>query len=340
MSLVENLPCISCASNRWMCQWDLLYHECREASPNPEDGIIRAHMEVNCPQFLDPSPSVIPMNHETEVTFQGKNLDTGKLSHDTNETLPLHLYVKSFDKKIDSKLQVTLYNCSFGRSDCSLCLAADPAYRCVWCRGQNRCVYEALCSNVTSECPPPVITRIQPETGPLGGGIRVTIHGSNLGVTADDVKKITVAGQNCAFEPKWYSVSTRGGRSINVTGQGFSLIQKFAMVVIAEPLRSWRRRREAESLEPMTVTGTEYVFYNDTKVVFLSPAVPEEPEAYNLTALIQMDGHRALLRTEAGAFEYVADPTFENFTGGVKKQVNKLIHARVSRPTAWGPRTG
>lgn len=79
----------------------------------------------------------------------------------------------------------------------------------------------------------------------------------------------------------------------------------------------------------LQVVGTEYVFYNDSKVVFSSPAVPEEPEAYNLTALIQMDGHRALLRTEAGAFEYVADPTFENFTGGVKKQVNKLIHARV-----------
>lgn len=80
--------------------------------------------------------------------------------------------------------------------------------------------------------------------------------------------------------------------------------------------------------------GTEYVFHNDSKVVFLSPAVPEEPEAYNLTALIRMDGHQALLRTEAGAFEYVADPTFENFTGGVKKQVNKLIHARVRTSTA------
>lgn len=46
-----------------------------------------------------------------------------------------------------------------------------------------------------------------------------------------------------------------GGRSISVTGQGFSLIQKFAMVVIAEPLRSWRRRRrEAGSLEPVTVS--------------------------------------------------------------------------------------
>lgn len=136
------------------------------------------------------------MNHETDVTFQGKNLDTvkgsslhvgsdllkfmepvsmqesgtfvfrtPKLSHDANETLPLHLYVKSYGKNIDSKLHVTLYNCSFGRSDCSLCQAAHPDYRCAWCGGQSRCVYEALC-NATSECPPPVITRIQPETGP------------------------------------------------------------------------------------------------------------------------------------------------------------------------------
>ncbi|XP_015424204.1 PREDICTED: plexin-B2 [Myotis davidii] len=520
MKLERNLPCISCASNRWTCQWDMRYHECREASPNPEDSFVPAHMEDSCPQFLNPSPLVIPMNYETDVTFQGENLDTVKvgqvcvrgplqqrhlrmpaarhhgdpagdrppgrrhpltcvsqtpappllprclrgphgpwwapwspsragggvqsavcpcvfpqLSHDESETLPLHLYVKSYGKYIDSKL--------------------------------GRCVYEALCSNATSECPPPVITEIQPETGPLGGGIRVTILGSNLGVRADDVKSITVAGKNCAFEPERYSVSTRivcaieateapftggvevdingkrghspphvqftyqepqplsvepregpqaggttltingtnldtgskedvrvtiggvpcnvtqfgaqlqcvtgpqaapgqlsleiyyggslvpssgitftyrenpvlrafeplrsfasGGRSINVTGQGFGLIQNFSMVVIAEPLQPWRRRREAGPLPPHTIVGTEYTRHNDSRVVFLSPAVPEDPEAYNLTALIQMDGHRVLLRTEAGAFEYVSDPTFKNFTGGVKKQVNKLIHAQ------------
>lgn len=50
------------------------------------------------------------------------------------------------------------------------------------------------------------------------------------------------------------SLSPSGGRSINVTGQGFSLIQRFAMVVIAEPLQSWRRRREAGPLQPMTVS--------------------------------------------------------------------------------------
>ncbi|XP_006876454.1 PREDICTED: plexin-B2 [Chrysochloris asiatica] len=498
MHLVENLPCISCTSNRWTCQWDLMYHSCQEASPNPEERIVRAHMEENCPQFLNPSPLVIPMNHETDVTFQGRNLDTvkstslyvgsdllnfkelvsmqqpgtfsfrtPKLSHDTNETLPLHLYVKSYSKNIDSKLQVTLYNCSFGRSDCSLCLAADPAYKCVWCGAHSKCVYQALCSNATAECPPPVITRIQPQTGPLGGGVRITIFGSNLGIKADDVKRVTVAGRNCTFEPERYSVSTRivcvieaseepstggvevdvngklghspphvqftyqqpqpdhvdpkqgpqaggtlltitgtnldtgskedvrvtlnnvpcnvtkfgaelqcltgaqqqpgeallvvvyggapvpspnvifsyrenpvlrafepmcsfvsGGRNISITGQGFNLIQKFAMVVIAEPLKSWSRRQEVGPLKLVEVVGTDYVYHNDTKVVFSTPAVPEEPEAYNLTVLLKMDGHSVLLRTETGTFEYVADPTFENFTDGVKKQVNKLIHAQ------------
>lgn len=46
-----------------------------------------------------------------------------------------------------------------------------------------------------------------------------------------------------------------GGRSINITGQGFSLIQRFAMVVIAEPLQSWQRRREAGPLRPVTVSA-------------------------------------------------------------------------------------
>lgn len=34
----------------------------------------------------------------------------------------------------------------------------------MWCAGQGRCVYEALCSNTTSECPPPVVTRVSPCT--------------------------------------------------------------------------------------------------------------------------------------------------------------------------------
>lgn len=54
----------------------------REATAGPRPGSTDqpySLQEDDCPQFLDPSPLVIPMNYETEVTFQGKNLDTVKV---------------------------------------------------------------------------------------------------------------------------------------------------------------------------------------------------------------------------------------------------------------------
>lgn len=63
---------------------------------------------------------------------------------------------------------VTLYNCSVGRQDCSLCKSADMIYRCVWCAKQKACVYEKLCSPeqqgvddpYNTECPNPQITDV------------------------------------------------------------------------------------------------------------------------------------------------------------------------------------
>uniref|UniRef100_A0A669P209 Plexin B2 n=1 Tax=Phasianus colchicus TaxID=9054 RepID=A0A669P209_PHACC len=109
-------------------------------------------------------------------------------------------------------ISVTLYNCSYGRSDCSLCLAAHEDYKCVWCEEDgkpSKCVYEKLCrAPPTNTCPYPEITRIEPKTGPLDGGILLTIMGSNLGIKAEDVKNITVADKECIFKEEFYSVST------------------------------------------------------------------------------------------------------------------------------------
>lgn len=46
-------------------------------------------------------------------------------------------------------------------------------------------------------------TQIEPKTGPLNGGILLTIMGSNLGITAEDVKNITVADEECVFKEEF-----------------------------------------------------------------------------------------------------------------------------------------
>uniref|UniRef100_A0AAY4E6J2 Sema domain-containing protein n=1 Tax=Denticeps clupeoides TaxID=299321 RepID=A0AAY4E6J2_9TELE len=105
---------------------------------------------------------------------------------------------------------VTLYNCSQGREDCSLCKNADPKYNCVWCSKKNACVYSGLCDfREPQQCPDPKITDIIPRYGPLKGGIAITIKGSNLGIHREDIKSISVAGVPCVHQPERYAVSTR-----------------------------------------------------------------------------------------------------------------------------------
>ena len=57
---------------------------------------------------------------------------------------------------------VTLYNCSVGREDCSLCKNAEPQYLCVWCARKRSCIYSELCQgNERQDCPNPKITEVR-----------------------------------------------------------------------------------------------------------------------------------------------------------------------------------
>ncbi|XP_063064804.1 plexin-B3 isoform X2 [Engraulis encrasicolus] len=116
--------------------------------------------------------------------------------------------------RIDSapNIQLRLYNCSVGQSDCSQCRAVSPAYRCVWCGGESpQCVYSDACTaSHQDSCPPPLITKVEPTTGPLEGGTRVTIWGSNLGQRFQDIQHgVKVAGVTCTPLPEEYLISTR-----------------------------------------------------------------------------------------------------------------------------------
>ncbi|XP_064473763.1 plexin-B-like [Ornithodoros turicata] len=110
------------------------------------------------------------------------------------------------------RTNVTLYKCHLlgshaGRQDCSLCLTRDRRYQCSWCGGS--CNYGPSCMEpVTTSCPPPRIDWIHPLNGPVEGGTLVTIEGSNLGTSQEEIKdKILIGGVPCI--PVEYSVSVR-----------------------------------------------------------------------------------------------------------------------------------
>ncbi|XP_064156633.1 plexin-B3 [Anguilla rostrata] len=126
---------------------------------------------------------------------------------------PIYL-LRGPSHRIDSAphLRLQLYNCTVGQADCSQCHAVSAQYGCVWCGGAAPgCVYKPSCPASPEEsCPPPLITRIHPQTGPLEGGVLVTIWGSNLGQQFQDVQGgVTVAGVSCVPQPEAYLISTR-----------------------------------------------------------------------------------------------------------------------------------
>uniref|UniRef100_A0A665XBA2 Sema domain-containing protein n=1 Tax=Echeneis naucrates TaxID=173247 RepID=A0A665XBA2_ECHNA len=216
----ENTPCMSCVASQWGCQWNMNDHTCSDMDQNSADvdvNVVMTCQGAKCPQFENPDPVLIPVGYKTRISFEGINLDRLGFSYDKSPETNVLFYVKDkeSDKKMDSTLNVTLYNCSVGREDCSLCKNADPKYSCVWCAKQKACVYEKLCNTQHGsehpdniECPDPQITDIIPLYGPLRGGISITIRGSNLGIHKEDIKNITVVGEPCIHQPEKYSVST------------------------------------------------------------------------------------------------------------------------------------
>uniref|UniRef100_A0A8C8A662 Plexin b2b n=1 Tax=Oryzias sinensis TaxID=183150 RepID=A0A8C8A662_9TELE len=178
------LRCMSCVASAWECQWNILDHTCNDRNDAVTGPHIIRHREIS---------HFISIKEELRGSWQ--------------------VIFRNFLFLCFVHLSVTLYNCAKGREDCSLCKYADSKYKCVWCRKQNKCVFEKLCGTHQDEdlqnvqCPNPEITDVKPLYGPLNGSISITIFGSNLGIHKEDIKSITVAGEPCIHQKEKYSVS-------------------------------------------------------------------------------------------------------------------------------------
>uniref|UniRef100_A0A672LQ63 Plexin-B2-like n=1 Tax=Sinocyclocheilus grahami TaxID=75366 RepID=A0A672LQ63_SINGR len=272
--------CTSCVSSAWGCQWNIAAHTCTDLSDAETGANIIKHRQVLNRE---------PMRVNTQVP------------------LVVLLWVC---------LSVTLYNCSLGREDCSLCTNADPKYQCVWCTQSSSCVYDQLCaSKEPEECPDPQITDITPRFGPLKGGIAVTIKGSNLGIQKDDIKNITVAGVPCKHLRERYSVSTSvvceiGPAKLYKTGEVEIEVGRGKKGVSTKTVR-FTYRVSHDSAFPSILSLSQFVerskHKNDTVIMFLSPVVNE---SQFFRTYVQLDN----LQTELTPFEYHPDPTFDRLS--------------------------
>nr|XP_010301969.1 PREDICTED: plexin-B1 isoform X2 [Balearica regulorum gibbericeps] len=137
--------------------------------------------------------------------------------------------------RVDSAadLYVTFYNCSVGHTDCSRCQTADSKYNCVWCGGDNpSCIFRGSCKEEVEDlCPAPLIHSVYPLSGPVEGGTRITITGSNLGQKHQDIAEtVTVAGIPCAVDAQEYEISSS---IVCVTGGSWT--ERFGHIVVEVP---------------------------------------------------------------------------------------------------------
>uniref|UniRef100_A0A8C1D6R1 Plexin-B1 n=1 Tax=Cyprinus carpio carpio TaxID=630221 RepID=A0A8C1D6R1_CYPCA len=218
-------PCMACVSSMWPCHWCVKDELCTHAKSCPRQHIIYNSREQSLPHGPDSCPCVwalqssplVPVGFDSELSLQGKNLDIFEvmliccLSFHLIHLTVLYLLVVSSLRLICVCVTVQLYDCSVGQSDCSQCRAVAANYGCVWCADETPgCVYNQSCTTGTVDtCPPPLITEVEPLTGPLEGGILLTIQGSNLGQSFQDIQAgVTVAGVTCRPLPEAYRIST------------------------------------------------------------------------------------------------------------------------------------
>uniref|UniRef100_A0A672RD57 Plexin-B1-like n=1 Tax=Sinocyclocheilus grahami TaxID=75366 RepID=A0A672RD57_SINGR len=175
--------------------------------------VCACEQEQSSPRGPDSCPCVwalqsfplVPVGFDTELSLQGKNLDIFEVMLMCRLSHPIHSHCD-----LCFCVTVQLYDCSVGQSDCSQCRAVAANYGCVWCADETPgCVYNQSCTSGTMDtCPPPLITEVEPLTGPLEGGILLTIQGSNLGQSFQDIQAgVTVAGVTCTPLPEAYRIS-------------------------------------------------------------------------------------------------------------------------------------
>uniref|UniRef100_A0A7N8XWN4 Plexin-B1 n=1 Tax=Mastacembelus armatus TaxID=205130 RepID=A0A7N8XWN4_9TELE len=192
--LNQSSQCLACVSSVWRCNWCPLDQLCTHNHTCPNQHIIlnqRVRPAVCLTVCLSDEAQ-----YECVVEIEGVQFSLSaavEKRHDNTHTFTCSPKISPANVCF-LFYPVLLYDCSAGQSDCSQCRAVPEEYGCVWCPGG----------------PSPSCVSVLPVSGPLEGGVLVTIIGSNLGMRYQDVVGgVTVAGVQCLAQPEGYQISTR-----------------------------------------------------------------------------------------------------------------------------------
>ncbi|XP_032892776.1 plexin-D1 [Amblyraja radiata] len=238
--------CRSCLQTRWTCFWCVPNHKCVSQKAECKSSVTGAVPETfaQCPQMMP--VQVLPVSTGTTRSFpvsinnsaplQGRKLqcevghqvyearwlnssqvlcdDVRLFTTNSSQHFPISLKLKEDpEKQIDnpSTISVEVYNCASGSSDCSECWGRqNRGHQCVWCGTTQRCKLQSECRQIADVCPAPEIHRIEPLTGPVHGGTRLTIRGRNLGRRFSDIADgVRIGGVSCTPVQEDYVVSSQ-----------------------------------------------------------------------------------------------------------------------------------
>ena len=99
-----------------------------------------------------------------------------------------------------------LYHCRELETSCSSCLGVSDnmGFSCGWCSESDECLIMEECSTTISTtidmCPLPRIVSVQPNRGPAKGTTRVTISGTDLGDSYDNILGIILQSNNATAD--------------------------------------------------------------------------------------------------------------------------------------------
>uniref|UniRef100_A0A4W3GBS9 Plexin D1 n=1 Tax=Callorhinchus milii TaxID=7868 RepID=A0A4W3GBS9_CALMI len=191
--------CASCLGTKWRCSWCVSDHKCVSSKDDCGDGLTAGLATVRLFSSLPPPP-----------------LQTTKLECDFGDQVLAATWLNTTTVLCDAVkvshclvCTVEVYNCALGSTDCSQCWGReDQGHLCAWCESGLSCKLRSECRQVKETCAPPMITRIEPLTGPVDGGTLLTIKGSNLGRRFSDIKEgVSIGEVQCIPLEKSYVVS-------------------------------------------------------------------------------------------------------------------------------------